>query len=167
MHTVGGFAGRATGHTPPPPKKGRDGKEGDESQRAPDRVSVHNLASDVLPLLRERVLVSTRALLAIDEGIAAPEFAEILEGEPVPAFLGRLLSAQNQLAARCSASLPAATVRARCQDALLAGAAETLDLLASNRRADPAALALVAEVLAEHARRLAALAADTDLPPAP
>jgi hypothetical protein len=164
VSTVGGFAGRATGHTPPQPKKGRDP---DEPARAPDRVDVPAVASDVLRLLRERVLARTRVLLGIDDGVATPEFAEIIDGEPVPAFLGRLLSAQNQLAARCPVEWSVAVIRAHCHEAVLAGAAETLELLASNRRADPGAPAVVGEVLAEHARRLAVLAPDAGAPPVP
>jgi len=157
VSTVGGFPGRGTANMPQPhPKKGQAAAE---PPRPGDRVNVHGLAADVLRLLRERVLASTRAVLGIDEGTAAPEFAEIFEGEPVPAFLGRLLSAQNQLAARRQAvgDRTAAQIRSLCDQALAAGAAETLDLLAANPHVDPAGPAIVAEVLAEHARRISAL----------
>lgn len=158
VSTVGNFPGRGTGHSPQhSPKKGPATAE---PARPTDQVSVGHVASSVLRLLRERVLASTREALGVDEGHATPEFAEILEGEPVPAFLGRLLSAQNQLAASRRAhggELTAAVVRSRCDDALLAGANETLELLAANPHVDPTAATIVAEVLAEHARRIAAL----------
>ena len=151
----GGFTGRSGGQAPHRPP-------GRRAQPSPavDRVSLHGAEPVALRLLRERVLACTRVRLELDDAPVGPEFAEVTEGEPAAAFLGRLLSAQNQLAARRAGSWPAAEVRRRCDEALRAGAQETLDLLAADRRDDAAALAVVAEVLAEYGRRVAALAGD-------
>lgn len=165
---IGGFAGRAGGHAIPR-RPTRDGKG--PSARDPGGAAMPPEPDSVLRLLRERVLAGTRIRLGVDGG-HAPEFAEVLEGEPVPAFLGRLLSAQNQLAARRAPHLPAETLRALCDEALQAGVAETLELLAADPHADPGAAVVVAAVLAEHERRVRALpgatgSASRPIPPDP
>jgi hypothetical protein len=81
----------------------------------------------------------------------------------VPAFLGRLLSAQNQLAGRRAGTWSAERVRAAVGQGLQEGAAETLELLAADGPDEGAAMALVGDVLAEFGRRLAALV--DELPP--
>jgi hypothetical protein len=123
-----------------------------------DVVRVERGAALALPLLRERVLACTRAAFGLADAALPHAFAEVVEGEPVPAFLGRLLSAQNQLAAQRAGTLAPAELRRRLADALQAGAEETLDLLALDGSDDAEAVAVIAEVLAEFGRRLAALA---------
>ncbi len=152
VHALGGFPGRA-----PADLSRRPHPRERAAERAVDRVSIHGAAVIAGRLLRERVLAQTRLSLALGEGGVGPEFAEVIEGEPVAAFLGRLLSAQNQLAARRAGVWPERRLRRRLDRALRAGAAETLELLAADGR-DAAGAAIVAEVLAEYARRLAALA---------
>lgn len=150
----GGFPARPqpwSGSRPAPREQG--------SQPSADRVSLEPAVSLARRLLRERVLARTRARLELDDASAGPEFAEVLDCETLTAFLGRLLSAQNQLAARRAGTWPAPRVR-RCLDAALqAGAAETLELLAAQGHDDASAVAVVVDVLAEYGRRLAALAA--------
>lgn len=149
------------GGNPPHRQSGKGGKETPaRSQPEPrpttDRVSVHGGRLVGLQLLRERVLAHTRQLLELPEHVAVPVFAEVPEDETTGEFLGRLLSAQNQLAAQRAGSWDGARVR-RCVDGgLRAGAEEACAILAEERR-DEVALAAAAEVLAEYGRRLQAL----------
>jgi hypothetical protein len=84
-----------------------------------------------------------------------PVFAEVPEDETVGEFLGRLLSAQNQLAAHRAGQWDAGRLR-RCVDAgLRGGADETCAMLADGR--DELALAAAAAVLVEYGRRLQTL----------
>ncbi len=156
VNAPGGFAGRANGGTPPRSQS----RPQASTPPAADRVTVVHGAMVALRLLRERVLARTRGLLELGEDVIGHEFAEMLDGEPAPAFLGRLLSAQNLLAARRAGSWPGARVRACLDEALRGGAEETLELLAADGHADPAAVAIVAEVLTDYGRRLAALVAE-------
>ena len=64
-----------------------------------DGVELHHGASLARRLLRERVLSRTRERLELTDGEFVPSFAENVDEEPVGAFLGRLIGAQNQLAA--------------------------------------------------------------------
>lgn len=155
---AGGFAGRR-------PKPQQDGQQQDharrdaEPQRAADRVSREPVSHVARELLRERVLARTRTLLELGDGMAPPVFAEVMHGESVDAFLGRVLSAQNQLVARRGNAMDVRLLR-RCLDvALREGVDETIELL----RGDEPGLSFVAEVMGEYARRLANLA---DTPPA-
>lgn len=157
VSSLGGFAGRAPAD---PQARRHPAAEGAPVAAFPaDSVSIHAAAAIAGPLLRERVLAASRRLLRIGPGVGGPEFAELLEGEPVGAFLGRLLSAQNQLAAHAPPQWHERRVR-RCLDrALQAGANEALELLATDDRADAAGVLWVGEVLVEYGRRLASLAA--------
>ncbi|MBL9078796.1 MAG: hypothetical protein JNL08_14915 [Planctomycetes bacterium] len=158
VHSLGGFAGRAPGdHARRPPARPAP------PPGAVDRVTIHGAGAVAGRLLRERVLACTRQQLELGDTGALPEFAEVLEGEPIAAFLGRLLSAQNLLAARRAGEWPEARVRGCLDAALQAGADEALDVLAATG-ADPAGLMVVTEVLAEYGRRLAALAGETQGP---
>ncbi|MBX3464936.1 MAG: hypothetical protein KF830_17345 [Planctomycetes bacterium] len=148
---LGGFAGRSPADLPR-----RRATRPDEGARAVDRASIHLGAAVATQLLRERVLAATRRLLDLDASAGGPEFAEVAAGEPVAAFLGRLLSAQNQLAARRAGQWSVRRVRRALDRALQAGAAEALELLSGD---DGGGREVVAAVLAEYARRLAALAA--------
>jgi hypothetical protein len=148
---LAGFAGRQPKDPTPRPRSGDPQKA-----CAEDRVSVHPTCAVALQILRERVLARTRALLELDDAALGPTFAEIVDGEPVPSFLGRLLSAQNLLAARRLPDWPAARVRQALVDGLQQGATEAIDLLAADEQQGDA-VALVADVLALHARRIAAL----------
>lgn len=149
------------GGNPPNRHPGRGGKEPAPRQerpapRAADRVSVHCGRLFGLQMLRERVLAHTRTLLELPEHLAVPVFAEVPEDETTGEFLGRLLSAQNQLAAHRAGQWDAVRLR-RCVDAgLRGGAEETCAMLAEQGR-DEEALAAAAEVLVEYGRRLRAL----------
>ena len=122
-----------------------------------DEVSFRPIASVALRLLRERVLARTREVLQLDESIAVPVFAEYVEGEPVPQFLGRLLSAQNQLAGRRTGVWDAVHLRQELVKALKLGADETVELLTADGLHVDEAVAVVFLVLAEFERRIAAM----------
>lgn len=129
--------------------------------RPGDRVSVHGGRLVGLQMLRERVLAHTRLWLELPEHVAVPVFAEVPEDETAGEFLGRLLSAQNQLAAHRASQWDGVRLR-RCVDAgLRGGAEETCAMLADGR--DELALAAAAAVLVEYGRRLQALCTE---PPA-
>ncbi len=151
----GGFAGRAaeqrSERKAAPPRT--------DSARATDTVRVDGSIAIARRLLRERVLARTRLALQLGDSDVVPEFAEAIDAESVGAFLGRLMSAQNQLAARRVTGWAAARVRSCLDQVLRDGAEEALELLA----ADAEAVVVVVEVLAEYERRLAKLA--TDSPP--
>lgn len=150
-------------HTPPQfaqPQRSRDGKSPSQAAVG-DCITLHPAAAVALGILRERVLARTLIGLGLDHAGPVPNFAEVQDHEPVGAFLGRLVSAQNQLAARRAAEWPLARIRQVLHDAMHDGALETLELLASEAEPLPEAAAVVAEVLAEFGRRVAIwLAAD-------
>ncbi len=156
---AGGFAGRAPGQWPD--ARGGSAPTAPEPERAADRVDVEASPAVARRVLRERVLARTRQQLELADSVHVPEFAEAIEAEPVAAFVGRLLSAQNQLAAHRSA-WGAARVRAALDTGLRQGAAEALDVLAGDVRdqAGAGAFAVVADSLVEYGRRLAARAGD-------
>jgi hypothetical protein len=107
-------------------------------------------------LLRERVLAATRLALSVPEQPELHPFAEVIDGETAAMFVGRLVSAQNQIAALAAARVPAATLRLRLDTALRTGIEDTLSLLADNGRDETEAVAIVAEVFADYARLVAA-----------
>lgn len=124
-----------------------------------DQVSVAAAATVARRVLRERVLARTRSRLELADDHGLPEFAEAIDSEPAAAFLGRVLSAQNQLAARRAGQWLAPRIRAALDQALREGAQEAIELLT----ADPQhtdGVVVVAEVIAEYARRLAAHAGE-------
>jgi len=153
--SLSGFPGRSSEKPAASPHK-RDAEAA--SAGAEDRVQLALGATIALPLLRERVLARTRSGLDLGP-VAVPCFAEMLEGEPVPAFLGRLLSAQNQLAACRAAVWSGERIRAVLAEALAAGAEETIDLLAADGHGPGGAIAIVTEVLEQFGRRRAVAAA--------
>ncbi len=153
---LAGFGGRA----PMPAVRPKEHPPEQPPPQAGDEVSLRHGRTLGLRLLRERVLAKTRARLGLSEQAHGPTFAEVTQGEPVGAFLGRLLSAQNQLAAQRAASWAGARLRQALADALQDGAAETLELLAAEEVPDEAAVTVVVEVLAEFGRRLDALVAE-------
>lgn len=135
-----------------------------EAERRPDADDRVHVVAGVLAgrlLLRERVLVHTRTRLQLPEHVSVPAFAEAIADESTATFLGRLLSAQNQLAAHRAHDWDGAIVRAAVDAGLRAGAEEACELLAGDGR-DPLALAAVAEVLDEYGRRLEAMLAEAD-----
>jgi hypothetical protein len=149
---ISGLQGRAQPSQRPPAT--------DSDSHAPaaeDRVMFRPVASIALRLLRERVLARTRQRLELDEAVVVPVFAEVVEGEPVPKFLGRLLSAQNQLAALRAASWEPVRVREALMIALRQGADETVELLTADGEHVDEGVAIVFEVLAEFERRVAAM----------
>lgn len=159
VSATSGFAPRARSQErserePPRPDSG-------PRRDADDRVHVvaGTLAGRLL--LRERVLVHTRTRLRLPDHASGPAFAEAVADESTAAFLGRLLSAQNQLAAHRAHDWDGVVLRAAVDAGLRAGAEEACELLAVGSR-DPQALAAVAEVLVEYGRRLEALLAETE-----
>lgn len=136
-------------------------------RHAADRIEVHAAAQIARRLLRQRVLARTRERLELLDSGGGHEFAEVLDEEPVGAFLGRLLGAQNQLAALRAADWDARRVRGSLDAALRDGIAEVLELLAGDERGYGAGAAVVADVLSEYGRRLALLSDDAgSAPPA-
>ena len=115
----------------------RDGS-GDEApaerQRA-DEVARHGDVELVArELLRERVLARTRQRLGLPRtGGNVPAFAESVASESTAAFVGRLVGAQNLLAALRAKDLPPDRLRRDLDDAMRAGIVETRDLLAAER----------------------------------
>lgn len=150
---AGGFADRPKdpprqrAPLPPPPT----------ASQPHDEVVFATVAARARRLLRERVLARTRERLALAEGDVVHAFAEAVDAESVDDFLGRLLSAQNQLAALRARALGPAPVRAALDGALRDGAMETVELVAADAAGGGAAVAVVAEVLEAYARRLAAM----------
>ncbi|MCK5940906.1 MAG: hypothetical protein KAI24_02955 [Planctomycetes bacterium] len=122
-------------------------------------MALHQPEQIARRLLRERVLARTRELLELRDGEFVPTWAEAVDAEPVEAFLGRLLGAQNQLAALRVRALPQPELRRRLDEALRTGVAEVVEMLA--RDGDDAhglaAVEVVSAVLAEYGRRLAEL----------
>jgi hypothetical protein len=110
--------------------------------------------------MRERVLARTRANLGLRDGEFVPRFAEDVDAEPLAAFVGRLLGAQNQLAALRVGELTPPNLRARLDLAMREGVAEVVEILSSDAEDEHAlaAVAVVADALAEYGRRLAELA---------
>jgi hypothetical protein len=151
---AGGFAGHrpdARGRPPAP----RDGQDRPATGAEHSTPRVDREAADVVArrLLRERVLARTRARLAVPSG-AVLDFAEDIAGETIEQFVGRLLSAQNLIAARRS-GVDHATIRAGLDEAMREGCADAREMLATDDPAD-AALGVVAAVLVEYGRLLAA-----------
>ena len=134
---------------------------------AADRIDLHAAAQVARRLLRERVLVRTRQQLALPEGGVAHDFAEAVDDEAVAAFLGRLLGAQNQLAAQRAGDWEPRRVRACLDRALRDAVAEVLEMLAADGHDGSAGAAVVADVLTEYGRRLAVLALDIGPDPTP
>jgi mRNA-degrading endonuclease toxin of MazEF toxin-antitoxin module len=157
VDAAGGFAGRSGGFLGgrklPPPAAVAGATAGDV-------VVVAAIAVRARRLLRERVLTHTRAQLQLVDGEAPPSFAEAVDDESLGDFLGRLLSAQNQLASMRVATHGAAATRTLLDAALRDGATEAAELLAQDVASGGAGVAVVAAVLEEYARRLAALVAD-------
>lgn len=155
VSSAGGFAQRTPERRPLAAVR-RDAGQAPQQ----DQVSVTAAATVARRVLRERVLARTRSRLELVDESSAPAFAEVIDLEPAAAFLGRLLSAQNQLAARRAGQWGVLRIRASLDQALREGAQETIELLA----ADPLhteGVVVVAEVVAEYARRLAAHARES------
>lgn len=121
-----------------------------------DAVELHHGAGLALRLLRQRVLARTRVELELADGTAGLPWPE--SGQPsIGAFLDRLLSEQNELAAHRARQWPAPRVRAALTSGFRIGADETIDLLCGPPVDEPAT-AVIAAVLVEFGRRLGALA---------
>ena len=152
---LGGFAGRRE-----PPAAGGGGQKAPPPPARPpehDQIEVAGSAAVARKVLRERVLARTRNELELGGDFLVPVFAEVIDDESTAAFLGRLLSAQNQLAAGRAGRWPGAKVRASLDRGLRGGAEEALELLGVDGRGDAAAVAVIAAVMAEYGQRLAAL----------
>jgi hypothetical protein len=154
---IGGFPSRS-----PQDMTRRQHQSGAQDEPLPesakDGVDLHSGADVARRLLRERVLARTRDLLDLTPGEFVPSFAEAVDAEPIHAFLGRLLGAQNQLAALRVRKLAPVAIRARLDRALRDGVSEVMEMLASDSAAGAVGCAVVADVLAEYGRRLAELA---------
>ena len=137
---AGGFAGRAPNRQPADKPNHRP-THGHGAEPAADAVELS--AAPVRRLLRERVLACTREALGVQAAPhpTGPVFAEAVDSEPLSTFLGRLLSAQHQLAVQVHQ-----TDRVVLAGAFAAGAAETIELLGESSFATvEAALAGYAE----------------------
>ena len=139
----------------------RRGDDADQrAARSPrDGVELHAPEGIARRLIRERVIARTRERLELRPGEDVPRWAEAVDSEPIGLFLGRLLSAQNQLAALRVGALPQTELRRRLDEAMREGVEEVIEMLTRDG-ADERALAaveVVAEVLAEYGRRLEAL----------
>lgn len=150
--TMGGFAGRHPDQPPNPPRH-REDEPADGRPRAHDEVCVRSDAVAALELLRERVLARTRAELGIGR-VSVPVFAGSAAPESIEVFLSRLLSDQNQLAARAASASSGSELRPALTAAFEAGVAETGELLAE---VPGGGGAVVEQVAAEFARRIAEL----------
>lgn len=146
---AGGFLGRQpesrTPRRSPQPEARQAGPE-------PDQVVHADSVEGVRQLLRQRVLARTRLHLGLDSSVAVIAFAEDLQGEPVSTFVGRLMSAQNQLGARRQPAFAPTALRRECDAALRQGLAEAHELLEA--AGDQPGLAVLAAVLAEYERRV-------------
>lgn len=149
-----------------PGEQARGGGQGGHGhgRRRPsgDQVDVHAAGQVARRLLRERVLAATRAQLELGDGEFVPNFAEALDREPVAAFVGRLLGAQNQLAALRAHAWSPAELRENLDLALRRGVTEVLDMLQQDMLqpdgdAGVDGTEFVAQVLGEYGRRLSAL----------
>lgn len=156
LHSASPVGGMPS-YGPPNSSAGRASAKLDEVQNEPlrDAVFLRSGRAFGLRLLRERVLARSRRRLGIPEQATARTFAEVIDAELAEAFLGRLLSAQNQLAALAAAAAPMQQVRIHLDQALREGVEETLDLLTRERCRDTDALAVVAEVLTAFGNRFA------------
>lgn len=125
-----------------------------------DQVRVAASADVARRVLRERVLARTRQVLELGAMVTGPEFAEVIDDESTAAFLGRLLSAQNQLGAKRAPTWPGPRLRDGLDRGLREGAEEALELFGADGEANADAVAVVADVLTEYARRLATLLPD-------
>lgn len=155
---AGGFAGRASPEPRPRAHPGQAAAEREATAGGGDRVELGGAGQLARRLLRQRVLAGTRAGLELPTADGGPVFAEVIDEEPLPLFVDRLWSAQNQLGARRLAAWGAGRVRQVLDAALRRGADETIDLLLHAGSQGEAGAGVVAAVLAEYARRLAALA---------
>jgi len=129
----------------------------DQASANQDGVELHSGPSMARRMLRERVLARTRESLGLTSHEFVPTFAENVDAEPVAAFLGRLIGAQNQLAALRVRQLAANEIRVRLDRSLRDGVAEVMEMLSSEHRDGAAGCEFVASVLAEYTRRLAEL----------
>ena len=154
---IGGFPGRNPQDLA---KRRHPAQAQDEAGHAAehDEVDLHSGAHIARRLLRERVLARTRERLQLGSGEFVPTWAEAVDAEPIHAYLGRLLGAQNQLAALRVRELSPVQIRAHLDTALREGVSEVMEMLASDTVADTIGCAVVADVLSEYGRRLADLA---------
>lgn len=138
--------------------------EEDAESHAPeqDGVELHSGATLARQLLRERVLSRTRERLELMPGEFVPSFVENVEEEPVGVFLGRLIGAQNQLAALRVRQLSQGEIRSRLDSALRDGVAEAMEMVAPDPRDGAVGCEFVADVLADYGRRIAELALSDD-----
>lgn len=154
---VGGFPERNRNDVP---KRHQPPASHDQPETETDGVSLHAGPCVARRLLRQRVLSRTRHLLELSDSEFVPRWAEAVDYESIATFLGRLLGAQNQLAALRVNTLPALEIRKRLDAALRLGTTEVLEMLGGDPKDGPRAVEVVADVLAEYGRRLAELALD-------
>ena len=155
---LGSLSGYGTRPQDEPRPGARRGGQEDEPEAVPsppaDTVVVRPGSVAALRLLRERVLANTRDMLGVG-GVVVPVFAEVVGAETTAAFVSRLVSDQNQLAARGASAAPSA-VRVVLNAAFDAGSAEAAELLAAVPDS-AAAQAAVEAARREFGRRIAEL----------
>lgn len=153
---TGGFPNRPPSHMDARQNPGQPhDEEAPRKEPARDGFDLHGGAFLARRLLRERVLVQTRKRLGLRAGEFVPSFAEAVDAEPMQAFLGRLLGAQNQLAALRVKVLTHLELRSRLDAALREGVAEVMEMLVADPVDGAVGCAMVADVLTEYGRRLA------------
>ncbi|MGK0202575.1 MAG: hypothetical protein ACI9S9_001644 [Planctomycetota bacterium] len=156
---TGGFPNRPPSHMDARQNPGQPhDEEAPRKEPARDGFDLHGGAFLARRLLRERVLFQTRERLELQSGEFVPSFAEAVDVEPIGAFLGRLLGAQNQLAALRVKVVAQTEMRALLDAALREGVAEVMEMLAADPVDGAVGCAVVADVLSEYGRRLADLA---------
>jgi hypothetical protein len=138
--------------------KGQDA-EREQAAAEQDGVELHGVVSMARRMLRERVLARTRESLDLTASEFVPKFAENVDEEPVSAFLGRLIGAQNQIAALRVGQLTSTEIRVRLDRSLRDGISEAMEMLSSEPEDRLAGCEFVANVLAEYSRRIAELMA--------
>jgi hypothetical protein len=165
---------RAVGRSRPGGGHGASGAGGSRQQE-PDVPPIRRRLDEVvltgphratLHLLRQRILEHTRRELDLPRhGAAGVEFAAS-EATGAGAFVGRLLSDQNLLAAARRGTWPPARIDAALEHGMTDGLAETLEVLHDVGELDAATWQLVCAVLEELQRKVCSVGGAPPDPPA-
>ncbi|MCB9876012.1 MAG: hypothetical protein H6835_00285 [Planctomycetes bacterium] len=149
---VGGFPERPRDWSRREPPRGGVHKDVEH-----DEVSLHGAAQIARRLLRSRVLARTRQHLELGDDEVVPRFAEAVDAESLASFVGRLIGAQNQLAALRCDRWSSRELRQRLDAALRHGLEDAADLLLDDPVHGLAGAQVVADVLGAYAGMLGRL----------